>query len=51
LDFIVDDTADKAARLTGLINKAVASDQAANPTRDDDSGPAANDAADPSRHP
>ncbi len=29
LEFIVDDTADKAARLTGLINRAVASDRAA----------------------
>jgi ribosome-binding factor A len=51
LDFIVDDTADKAARLTGLINKAVASDQAANSARDDDGGPAANDDTDPTRHP
>jgi ribosome-binding factor A len=29
LEFVVDDTADKAAHLTGLINRAVASDRAA----------------------
>lgn len=29
LEFVVDDTADKAARLTGLINRAVADDRAA----------------------
>jgi ribosome-binding factor A len=28
LDFVIDDTVDKAARLTGLINRAVASDRA-----------------------
>jgi ribosome-binding factor A len=28
LEFVIDDTVDKAARLTGLINRAVASDRA-----------------------
>ncbi len=41
LEFVIDDTADKAAHLTGLINRAVASDRA---------GSAADDAGDsPSR--
>jgi ribosome-binding factor A len=39
LEFVIDDTADKAAHLTGLINRAVASDRASS---------AANDAGDAS---
>jgi ribosome-binding factor A len=42
LEFVVDDSADKAAHLTGLINRAVASDRAA--------AAAANDGAGSSEH-
>ncbi len=38
LEFLVDDTADKAAHLTGLINRAVASDRAAASANDADRG-------------
>jgi hypothetical protein len=41
LEFLIDDTADKAAHLTGLINKAVESDKAHHTDGDD----AANDDA------
>ncbi|MGH8210150.1 MAG: 30S ribosome-binding factor RbfA [Steroidobacteraceae bacterium] len=34
LDFLIDDTADKAAHLTGLINRAVASDRASGAAND-----------------
>jgi ribosome-binding factor A len=40
LEFLVDDTADKAAHLTGLINRAVASDRAAASANDADRGAA-----------
>src|ERR1700759_2415862 len=36
LEFVIDDTADKAAHLTGLINRAVASDRAASDSDDQD---------------
>ena len=36
LEFVIDDTADKAAHLTGLINQAVASDRAHGSGDDDD---------------
>ena len=36
LEFVVDDTADKAAHLTGLINSAVARDRAAHSSDGDD---------------
>jgi ribosome-binding factor A len=36
LEFVIDDTADKAAHLTGLINQAVASDRAASGDDDQD---------------
>jgi ribosome-binding factor A len=36
LEFLIDDTADKAAHLTGLINQAVASDRAHGSGDDDD---------------
>ena len=35
LEFVIDDTADKAAHLTGLINQAVASDRAHTPADTD----------------
>jgi ribosome-binding factor A len=35
LEFLIDDTADKAAHLTGLINRAVASDRASNAASDE----------------
>ncbi len=38
LEFVVDDTADKAAHLTGLINRAVASDRAAAAANGDGEG-------------
>jgi hypothetical protein len=41
LEFLIDDTADKAAHLTGLINKAVESDKAHH--ADDADDVAAND--------
>jgi ribosome-binding factor A len=34
LDFVIDDTVDKAAHLTGLINRAVASDRASGATEE-----------------
>jgi ribosome-binding factor A len=34
LEFVIDDTADKAAHLTGLINRAVASDRASSAAND-----------------
>jgi ribosome-binding factor A len=39
LEFVVDDTADKAAHLTGLINRAVESDRAHSADAEDGSGP------------
>src|ERR1700744_5352659 len=49
LEFLIDDTADKAAHLTGLINKAVESDKAHHTDDDADAesnaGTAANDDA------
>lgn len=39
LEFVVDDTADKAAHLTGLINRAVASDRAAAAANETTSAP------------
>jgi ribosome-binding factor A len=35
LEFVIDDTVDKAAHLTGLINRAVASDRAGDPADDE----------------
>ncbi len=35
LEFVIDDTADKAAHLTGLINRAVAEDRAASAANDE----------------
>jgi ribosome-binding factor A len=48
LEFVIDDTADKAAHLTGLINRAVESDRAHSSEQSDESeadtqGAAAND--------
>jgi ribosome-binding factor A len=50
LEFVIDDTADKAAHLTGLINRAVASDRAAGAANEAHAGgAAANDAGDSPR--
>jgi ribosome-binding factor A len=45
LEFVIDDTVDKAARLTGLINRAVASDRAAG-VADDGAGTGVPNASD-----
>jgi ribosome-binding factor A len=46
LEFVIDDTMDKAARLTGLINRAVASDRAVG-AADDGTGNAVPNGSDP----
>jgi ribosome-binding factor A len=50
LEFVIDDTVDKAAHLTGLINRAVASDRASGATEEGEAGLSDARASDADKH-